>query len=56
MISQIFNHGHFKSVTIYRPLLFYSDAFAKLFLQKCFLFKDIPSSDPDKHSRMQLFW
>ena len=35
----------FKSFAIYRPLLFYSDAFTKMFLQKDFILKEIHGKD-----------
>ena len=44
----------FKVFVIYRQLLFHTDAFAKVFLQKCFIFKEIHGKDPDKYSRMQV--
>ena len=37
--------GIFKSFAIYRQLLFYSDAFTKLFLQKYFILKEIHGKD-----------
>lgn len=49
-----------KSFDIYRQLLFHSDAFAKAFPQKCFIFKDIHGKDANKASRyfevMKLNW
>ena len=38
-----------KFFVIYRQLLFYSDAFAKVFLQMCFIFKKISEKGFDKY-------
>ena len=39
-----------KSFDIYRQLLFHSDAFAKAFPRKCFIFKEIHGKDANKVS------
>jgi len=41
--------GILKFFVTYRQLLFYSDAFVKVFLQMCFIFKKISGKDFDKY-------
>ena len=38
----------FKPFVIYKQLLFYSDASAKVFLQKCFIFREIHKKDSEE--------
>jgi len=41
-------------LSLLSQLLFYSDAFTKLCLQKCFIFKEIHRKDPDNYSRIKI--
>ena len=40
---------HSEPFVIYRKLLFHSDAFVKVFLQKYFIFREIHGKDFDKY-------
>ena len=51
--NHIFNHAIFKPFIIYRQLLLYSNGFAKLFLQKCFI-REIHRKNSDKNSGIQV--